>query len=99
LIKTRRIFKTRKSCFVIYRSAGKINPITPTPSHPKGKCLGGYFAFGMAKELSIDAILFNPALHSRSFEPDMTAHKNEKHKPYIHSVLERMKLLSILTKP
>jgi predicted esterase YcpF (UPF0227 family) len=51
-----------------------------------GSSMGGYFAFEMAKELNTDAILFNPALHSRSFEPDMTGLETGKHKPYIHTV-------------
>ncbi len=48
--------------------------------------MGGYFAFEMAKELNIDAILFNPALHSRSFEPDMTGLEIGKNKPSIYTV-------------
>lgn len=51
-----------------------------------GSSMGGYFAFEMAKELNIGAILFNPALHSRSFEPDMKGLETGKHKPYIHTV-------------
>lgn len=51
-----------------------------------GSSMGGYFAFEMAKELNTPAILFNPALHSRSIEPDMTGHLNGNHKPYIHTV-------------
>lgn len=51
-----------------------------------GSSMGGYFAFELAKELNIEAILFNPALHSRSFEPDITGLKTGTHKPYIRSV-------------
>lgn len=51
-----------------------------------GSSMGGYFAFEMAKELNRDAILFNPALHSRSFEPDMTGLETGSHKPHIHTV-------------
>lgn len=50
-----------------------------------GSSMGGYFAFEMAKELNIPAILFNPALHSRSLEPDMTSHLTGNHKPNIQT--------------
>lgn len=51
-----------------------------------GSSMGGYFAFEMAKELNISAILFNPALHPRSMEPDLTGHIDGNHKPNIHIV-------------
>jgi esterase/lipase len=34
-----------------------------------GSSMGGYFAFELATRLRCPALLFNPALHSRSFEP------------------------------
>lgn len=34
-----------------------------------GSSMGGYFAFELAARLGCPALLFNPALHSRSFEP------------------------------
>jgi uncharacterized protein len=52
-----------------------------------GSSMGGYFAYEIARELNIDAILFNPALHSRSFEPDMTGYKNGNFEPRIYLVL------------
>ena len=51
-----------------------------------GSSMGGYFAYEIAKELNINAILFNPALHSRSFEPDMTSHKIGNFKPSMYFV-------------
>ncbi len=51
-----------------------------------GSSMGGYFAYKMARELNINAILFNPALHSRSFEPDMSGFENEKFSPNIYFI-------------
>lgn len=36
-----------------------------------GSSMGGYVAHEFAKALNLPAILLNPALHSRSFEPDL----------------------------
>ena len=36
-----------------------------------GSSMGGYVAHEFAKAFSLPAILLNPALHSRSFEPDL----------------------------
>ncbi|WP_339886757.1 YqiA/YcfP family alpha/beta fold hydrolase [uncultured Flavobacterium sp.] len=52
-----------------------------------GSSMGGYFAHEIAKELNVNAILFNPALHSRSFEPDINGHSKGKYKPKIYLVL------------
>lgn len=51
-----------------------------------GSSMGGFFAYEIGKELNINMILFNPALHSRSFEPDMFGIKKGKHNPDIHFV-------------
>ncbi|AZB21610.1 hypothetical protein EG338_05590 [Kaistella haifensis] len=51
-----------------------------------GSSMGGFFAYKIARELNINAILFNPALHSRSFEPDMRGFEDEKFKPNISFV-------------
>jgi hypothetical protein len=56
------------------------------PSLLIGSSMGGYFAYEIAKELNIKAVLFNPALHSRSCQPDMTGLKTGEHKPYIYFV-------------
>jgi hypothetical protein len=37
-----------------------------------GSSMGGYFAYNIAKQLDIPALLFNPAIHTRSYQPDMT---------------------------
>ncbi len=37
-----------------------------------GSSMGGLFAHELAMELNTPAVLFNPALHSIPFEPDMT---------------------------
>ncbi|MCB9425894.1 MAG: hypothetical protein H6584_06200 [Flavobacteriales bacterium] len=52
-----------------------------------GSSMGGYFAFEIAKELNYPALLFNPALHSRSFEPDMSGHQIGQHNPRMQVVL------------
>ena len=52
-----------------------------------GSSMGGYFAFEMAREINCPAILFNPALHSRTMEPDMTGHEIGKFKPDIKLIL------------
>jgi len=46
-----------------------------------GSSMGGFFSYELAKELNIPAILFNPALHSRSFTPDMAGNDNGSFKP------------------
>lgn len=51
-----------------------------------GSSMGGYFGYEFAKEFNINAILFNPALHSRSYQPDMTGLDNGKFKPSIQFV-------------
>jgi hypothetical protein len=51
-----------------------------------GSSMGGYFAYEIAKEFNITAILFNPALHSRSYEPDMTNYEIGKHTPIMRFV-------------
>ena len=45
-----------------------------------GSSMGGYFAFEMATRLACPALLFNPALHSRSFEPNVPADEVLTHK-------------------
>lgn len=57
------------------------------PNFIIGSSMGGYFAYNIAKELNIKAILFNPALHSRSYEPDMTGFEVGIHNPSIYFVL------------
>ncbi len=52
-----------------------------------GSSMGGYFAFELSKELNIDTILFNPALHSRSVQPDISGHKLGNFKPNTRFVL------------
>ncbi len=51
-----------------------------------GSSMGGFFAYEIAKELNISAILFNPALHSRSITPDMTGHKEGIYKPFMYFI-------------
>lgn len=51
-----------------------------------GSSMGGYFAYQMARELNIKALLFNPALHSRSMEPDVSGRNNGIFKPKMHFV-------------
>ena len=46
-----------------------------------GSSMGGYFSFTLAKELNIPAVLFNPALHSRSMQPDMQGNESAAYKP------------------
>ena len=36
-----------------------------------GSSMGGYVAHEFAKAFNLPAVLLNPALHSRSFEPDL----------------------------
>lgn len=46
-----------------------------------GSSMGGFFAYEIAKMLNIKAVLFNPALHSRSMNPDMDGLRSGKNKP------------------
>jgi hypothetical protein len=52
-----------------------------------GSSMGGFFAYEMAKQVNIPAILFNPALHSRSMMPDMGNYSQGIHKPAICFIL------------
>ncbi len=52
-----------------------------------GSSMGGYFAYEIARELNINMLLFNPALHSRTYQPDMTAYIKGNYKPNLHLVL------------
>jgi hypothetical protein len=70
-----------------------------------GSSMGGYFAFEIAKDLNISCILFNPALHSRSFEPDTSGYKKGIFKPKMHfvfgendSVINPFKTIEIIKK-
>ena len=68
-----------------------------------GSSMGGYFAYHIAKELNIPALLFNPALHSRTFEPDMAGLIHSENDPSIQiivgendSVIEPRKTIEII---
>ena len=43
-----------------------------------GSSMGGYFAKAVASHLGVDALLFNPAIHSRSIEPEGVIFGNKK---------------------
>jgi predicted esterase YcpF (UPF0227 family) len=43
-----------------------------------GSSMGGYFAHSLSSILNIPTLLFNPALHSRSFEPENVVTGNYK---------------------
>ncbi len=51
-----------------------------------GSSIGGFFGYEIAKELNINAILFNPALHSRSMTPDMTGYQKGQYKPLMYFI-------------
>ena len=51
-----------------------------------GSSMGGFFAYQISKELDIKTVLFNPALHSRSVEPDMTGFLQGNARPKTHAV-------------
>lgn len=70
----------------IYQSL-KTKIIAFKPDLIIGSSMGGYFAHEIAKELNISAVLFNPAFHSRSFEPDMTGHNLGNFNPNMYLVL------------
>ena len=52
---------------------GKVHNIVSNfkPDLIVGSSMGGYVAHELAKAFNLPAILLNPALHSRSFEPDL----------------------------
>ena len=52
-----------------------------------GSSMGGFFAYEIAKMLNIKAVLFNPALHSRSMNPDINGILSGKNKPTIIFIL------------
>ena len=52
-----------------------------------GSSMGGFFGYEIAKAQNIKALLFNPALHSRSYEPDMHGYVKGNFNPYMHFVL------------
>lgn len=45
-----------------------------------GSSMGGYFAKALSSHTGIDALLFNPAIHSRSMEPSGVNYGNKKFK-------------------
>ena len=55
-----------------------------------GSSMGGFFSYEISKELNIPALLFNPALHSRSFTPDMTGKQIGTFKPEMLFVFGQM---------
>lgn len=46
-----------------------------------GSSMGGYFASNLSSSLNVPVLLFNPALHSRSMQPDMTGLMEGNHSP------------------
>ncbi len=70
----------------IYQSL-KSKIIAFQPNIIIGSSMGGYFAYNLAKELNIKAILFNPALHSRSFQPVTTGLENGRFNPFMQIIL------------
>lgn len=52
-----------------------------------GSSMGGFFAYNLSRELNINTILFNPALHSRSFTPDLSSFQDMSYKPKTKFVL------------
>lgn len=52
-----------------------------------GSSMGGFFAHEIAKILNIKAVLFNPALHSRSMDPDMNELISGKNRPEMIFIL------------
>lgn len=52
-----------------------------------GSSMGGYFAFTIAKQLNIPALMFNPGIHTRSYQPDMTGLKDQYNFPEMTFVL------------
>ena len=48
-----------------------------------GSSMGGYFAYEMARELGIPALLFNPGLHNRTMEPDTKGRNRGTKKPFM----------------
>jgi len=63
------------------------------PNFIIGSSMGGYFAYNIAKELNIKAVLFNPALHSRSYEPDIEEFKTKEYNPLLYFILGKNDLL------
>jgi hypothetical protein len=51
-----------------------------------GSSIGGYFAYEICRELNITGLLFNPALHSRPFEP-VVSDTDKLYTPMMHIVL------------
>lgn len=48
-----------------------------------GSSMGGFFAYHMARSLNVPALLFNPALHYRSFTPDMQGWQFALEQPFM----------------
>lgn len=70
----------------VYREIKK-SIIDFNPNLIIGSSMGGYFAYLLARELNIQAVLFNPALHSRTYQPDITAFNTFLYKPNIYCIL------------
>lgn len=54
-----------------------------------GSSMGGYFAYHIARTNFIPALLFNPAIPYRSFQPDMKGQRHVLSNPRIHIVFGR----------
>ncbi len=51
-----------------------------------GSSMGGYFGYKIGRELNIKTLLFNPAIHSRSMEPDISGSFEGKFTPKMNFV-------------
>jgi len=61
-----RMVYTNPNMFKSLLEAAKIDK----PDLIIGSSMGGYFADALGSHLNVEVLLFNPALHSRSFEPE-----------------------------
>ena len=73
-----------------YLNKNSFNDILTTsksfmPDLIMGSSMGGFFALEIGKHLDVPVILFNPALHSRPFEPNVDT--SGKYKPEIYLAL------------
>lgn len=57
---------TNPNMFKVLLELGKIDK----PDLIIGSSMGGYFADALGSHLDVEVLLFNPALHSRSIEPE-----------------------------
>ena len=55
-----------------------------------GSSMGGWFAYCLSTHTNIPTLLFNPAFHSRSFDPDVTLGDHNPHQTIVLGINDNL---------